>query len=68
MKTTTSKIIEIVVSPTGQTDVQTKGFTGGECREASRFVEEALGQKTEETLTAEFHQVVLEQHVIHQSA
>lgn len=68
MNTTTSKIIEIVVSPTGQTDVQTKGFTGGECREASRFVEEALGHKVEETLTAEFHQVVPEQHVIHQSA
>ncbi len=68
MKTTASKIIEIVVSPTGQTDVQTKGFTGGECREASRFVEEALGQKIEEKFTAEFHQVVPEQHVIHQSA
>ena len=62
------KLIEIIVSPTGQTDVQTKGFVGGECREASRFVEEALGQKIEETLTAEFHQVVSEQHVIHQSA
>ena len=62
------KTIEIIVSPNGQTDVQTKGFTGGECREASRFVEEALGQKIEETLTAEFHQVVPEQHVIHQSA
>ena len=62
------KTIEIIVSPNGQTDVQTKGFTGGECREASRFVEEALGQKIEETLTAEFHQVVPEKHVIHQSA
>ena len=62
------RIIEIIVSPTGLTDGQTKGFAGGECREASRFVEDALGQKTEETLTAEFHQVVPEQHVIHQSA
>ena len=62
------KLIEITVSPTGQTDVQTKGFAGGECREASRFVEEALGQKAEERLTSEFHQVVPEQHVIHQSA
>ncbi|GDY07006.1 hypothetical protein LBMAG52_04920 [Planctomycetia bacterium] len=62
------RIIEIIVSLTGQTDVQTKGFAGGECREASRFVEEALGQKIEERLTSEFHQVVPEQHVIQQSA
>ena len=50
------KVIEITVDPAGQTKVETKGFTGGECREASRFVEQALGQKTAETLTAEFHQ------------
>lgn len=51
-----SKIIEITVGPKGETTVQTKGFTGPECNEASRFVEQALGQKTAEVLTAEFHQ------------
>ena len=30
------KSIKITVSPTGQTRVETKGFTGGECREAQR--------------------------------
>ena len=50
------KTIEITVSPTGQTKVETKGFAGGECREASRFVEQALGTRSAETLTAEFHQ------------
>ena len=55
------KTIEITVSPTGQTQVQTKGFAGGECREASRFVEESLGQRISETLTAEFHQTA-QQH------
>ncbi len=50
------KTIEITVSPGGQTKVETRGFTGGECREASRFVEQALGRRTAETLTAEFHQ------------
>jgi hypothetical protein len=48
--------IEIIVSPSGETRVETKGFLGGECRLASQFVEIALGQKTAETLTAEFHQ------------
>ena len=50
------KTIEITVDPKGQSRVETKGFSGGECREASRFVEQALGNRTAETLTAEFHQ------------
>ena len=50
------KTIEIVVSPTGQTQVQTKCFTGSECRAASEFIEKALGQRTSEQLTSEFHQ------------
>ena len=48
--------IEIIISPDGKTTVQTRGFAGPSCREASRFVEEALGQRTGERLTAEFHQ------------
>ena len=51
-----SQTIEIIVSPTGETTVQTKGFTGSSCRDASKFIEQALGDKTAETLTAEFHQ------------
>ena len=62
------KCIEITVSPTGQTSVQTKGFVGGECRDASRFIEEALGQRVSETLTAEFHQATQQQQVAQQSA
>jgi len=50
------KTIEIVVSPKGKTTVQTKGFAGASCQEASRFLEQALGQRTGETLTGEFHQ------------
>jgi hypothetical protein len=50
------RTIEITVGPTGETTVPTKGFAGGECREASRFLEQALGRKTAETLTAEFYQ------------
>ena len=50
------KTIEIVISPNGQTQVETKGFTGAECRDASKFIEQALGKQTSEQLTAEFHQ------------
>lgn len=49
-------IIEIIVSTTGQSQVQTKGFSGNSCREASLFIEQALGKRTDERLTSEFHQ------------
>ncbi len=50
------KIIEIIVSPAGQTTVQTKGFAGSDCQEAGRFLEQALGKRTGEQRTAEYHQ------------
>lgn len=50
------KKIEIIISPTGQTTVQTKGFVGASCRDAGRFLEQALGTRTGEQLTAEYHQ------------
>lgn len=56
MKTTTLRTIEIIISPNGQSRVETKGFAGSQCREASHFLEAALGKPTSETLTAEFHQ------------
>ena len=59
--------IDIIISPDGQTTVQTRGFAGPSCREASRFLEEALGQRTGEQLTAEFHQAV-ESHRTQQRA
>ena len=50
-----SKIIEVTVSPTGETTIQTKGFTGEECRQSSRNLELALGIKISEKLTNEFY-------------
>jgi hypothetical protein len=54
------KVIEIIVSPTGQTRVETKGFAGPECRQASDFVEKALGRVTGEQHTGEFYQTLAE--------
>lgn len=51
-----TRIIEIVVTARGESTVQTKGFGGKSCRDASRFIEQALGQQTSEKLTAEFYQ------------
>ena len=50
------KIIKITVDAKGQTKVETRGFIGSGCREASGFIEQALGQRTGETLTTEFYQ------------
>jgi hypothetical protein len=50
------KVIEITIGPKGETRVETRGFTGGACREASRFLEQALGRRASEQLTAEFYQ------------
>lgn len=50
------KTLEITVRPNGETNVETKGVAGGSCREASLFVEQALGARSAETITAEFYQ------------
>ena len=52
------KSIEIIVSPEGETTITTKGFAGQSCRDASKFIEQALGHRTGEQLTAEFHHAV----------
>ena len=60
------KTIEIMVSPKGETTVLTKGFAGSQCRQASESIEKALGQRTGEQLTAEFHQQAVQQQISHQ--
>jgi len=57
------KTIELVVSPQGDTVVRTKGFVGSTCREASQFLEQALGRRTTEQLSAEFHQTASAEQV-----
>lgn len=61
------KTIEIVVALDGGTTVQTKGFVGGECREASRFVETALGRITADRSTAEAFQTLPTERRIEQN-
>jgi hypothetical protein len=53
--------IEIIISPRGQSRVETKGFAGSKCRDASRFLETAIGRTTSERLTAEFHVAQVQQ-------
>jgi hypothetical protein len=58
------RVIEVTVSPQGEATVQTKGYAGPDCLQASRFLEQALGVATADRKTAEFHQTApAQQHV-----
>ena len=61
-----NQTIEIIVSPEGKTRVETKGFAGAQCLEASRFLETALGKTTSESRTAEFYQTAQQQNHLQQ--
>ena len=50
------KTIEIIVDAKGEATVQTKGFSGPSCREASKALEQALGVVQSDTPTAEMYQ------------
>jgi hypothetical protein len=50
------RIIEVIVSPQGEATLQTKGYVGSDCLEASKFLEQALGVVTNNQKTAEFYQ------------
>ena len=49
------KIVEIIVSPQGEANVETKGFSGSGCQKASAFLTKALGRKASEQLKTEYH-------------
>jgi hypothetical protein len=51
-----AKLIEVVVSPTGETTMQTKGYVGAECQQASKWLEQSLGIVTKDRKTTEFFQ------------
>lgn len=51
-------MIEVIVTPSGETRIETKGFTGSECRDASRQLEQALGIASTDQPTAEMYAVL----------
>jgi hypothetical protein len=50
------KQIIVDVLPDGSTKIRTTGFVGSLCRLASKWLEDAMGHKTDEQLTPEFYQ------------
>jgi hypothetical protein len=60
------RIIEAIVSPRGETTVQTKGYVGGECQQASKWLEQALGVVADDRKTAEYYDSQANQQQIQQ--
>lgn len=50
------RVIEVIVSPKGETTIKTRGYTGADCVAASKFMEQALGVVASEQRTAEFYE------------
>jgi hypothetical protein len=59
-----TQIIEVIFSSTGATRIQTLGFSGSCCQDASRFLERALGTCVIEQRTAEFYEATNNQHTM----
>ena len=53
---TSTKTIEITVTPEGATSIKTQGFSGGSCKDATRDLEKALGVSSRESLLPEYFQ------------
>jgi hypothetical protein len=53
------KIIEIIVTPKGEATIQTKGYAGSDCQQASKFLVDALGIVITERTTSEFYETAV---------
>ena len=51
-----ARVIEVTVSPQGEATVQTRGYAGADCLQASKFLEQALGAVADDRRTSEFYQ------------
>ena len=60
------QLIEVTVSPQGETKIQTKGYNGPRCQEASKFLEHALGLVTAEQKTSEFYASAPAEQQVHE--
>ncbi len=50
-----AKTIEIIVNPDGSLKIDAVGFTGSDCEQATKFLEEALGTVGDKRKKPEFY-------------
>ncbi len=51
-----NRTIEILVTPTGEIEIDAVGFKGPDCEKATRFLEEALGAVGQKIKKPEYRQ------------
>ena len=61
-----TRVLELIISQTGDTVLETKGFSGAECLEASHFLERALGVSAVEHKTAEYYAATQAEQQVHE--
>ena len=61
------RIIEVVVSPTGEVTVQTRGYAGADCLQASKALEQALGVPAAGRKTEEYYHTHSQQQTTRQA-
>jgi hypothetical protein len=49
------KTIDVIIDTDGNIAVQTSGFSGPECKQATADLERALGTVTDDRVTSEYH-------------
>jgi hypothetical protein len=59
-----SKQMIITVNPAGETALETSGFSGASCQDATRDFERALGVSSNETLTQEYYNTGTEEETV----
>ena len=60
------KKIEVVITPEGKIVVETKGYKGKECLDASKALEHLLGEISDLKLTQEYYQQEVGMEVVKQ--
>lgn len=49
------RYIEVIIKPDGTPVIEGKGFSGPDCIQATKYLEDALGVKTSDQRTQEFY-------------
>ena len=60
------KSIQVIIDTNGHTRIETQGFAGAACRQASKGLEEALGIVESDRPTAELYQQAKEKEAARQ--
>ena len=61
------RVIEVIVAKDGAVSIQTKGYSGAACLEASRSFEQVLGVTTGDLKTSEFFETTTIDQQVQQS-